>query len=85
MPKPKDKIPSVPPQRYSDINDPSEPFDDYLKFNIENDNLSAAEIKDLEFFLFSNDKRCWCRRSEPFKYEKMSLLQTYFIYAKIYG
>ena len=57
MPKPKDKIPSVPPQRDSDINDPSEPFDDYLKFNIANDNLSAAEIKDFEIFLFSNDKR----------------------------
>ena len=57
MPNPTDKIPSLRPQRDSDINDPSEPYDDYLKFNIENDNLSSAEIKDFEKFLFSNDKR----------------------------
>ena len=57
MPKPKDKIPPVLPQRDSDINDPSEPYDDYLKFNIENDNLFAVEIKDFEIFLFGNDKR----------------------------
>ena len=47
----------MPPQSDNDMNDPSEPYDKHLKFNIENDNFSSAEIKDFEAFLFTNGKR----------------------------
>ena len=55
--QPNVKLPTMPPQCDSDMNDPSEPYDSHLKFNIENDNFSSAEIKDFEIFLFTNGKR----------------------------
>ena len=55
--QPNVKMPTMPPQCDSDMNDPSEPYDNHLKFNIENDNFSSAEIKDFENFLFTNGKR----------------------------
>ena len=55
--QPKVKMPSMPPQSDSDMNDPSEPYDNHLKFNNENDNFSSVEIKDFEIFLFTNGKR----------------------------
>ena len=48
MPKSKDKIPSVPPQRDSDINDPSEPFDDYLTLKMTI--YLQRKLKTLKFF-----------------------------------
>ena len=50
-------MPTTNPQNNKDINDPSEPYDTYLNFNIKNDNFSAAEVKDFENFLFTNSKR----------------------------